>query len=93
MNAMVQEAEERDTLSIRTSLEDYLKLRRRTGAIKPSFDLILLPLEIPRIYLESPLVKQLEIIAIDLIAVANVSPQVPNCFETLIYYFCFIFRT
>ncbi|GJJ12833.1 hypothetical protein Clacol_007078 [Clathrus columnatus] len=71
MNAMVQEAEERDVHSIRTSIEDYLSLRRSTGAIKPSFDLILLPLEIPTVYLESPFVKQLEIIAIDLIAVAN----------------------
>lgn len=72
MNAMVQEAEERDVHCIRKSVEDYLKLRRRTGAIKPSFDLILLPLEIPTVYLESLFVKQLEIIAIDLIAVANV---------------------
>lgn len=92
MNAMVQEAEERDTLSIRTSLEDYLKLRRRTGAIKPSFDLILLPLEIPPIYLESPLVEQLETIAIDLIAVANVSHHIPVVFE-IFTYFIFIFRT
>ncbi|GJJ12837.1 hypothetical protein Clacol_007082 [Clathrus columnatus] len=71
MNAMVQEAKERNVHSVRTSIEEYLKLRRGTSAIQPSFDLLLLPLDIPRLYLESSSIKKLEIIAIDLIAVAN----------------------
>jgi len=70
---MVEEAEDRSIRSVRRSIEDYLNLRRYTGAIKPSFDLILLPLEIPKEILESEVVKELEIIAIDMVAVANVS--------------------
>lgn len=73
MRAMVEEAGDRGKLSIRHSIEEYLELRRYTGAIKPSFDLLLLPLEIPDSLLLDPKVKELEIIAIDMIAVANVS--------------------
>ena len=72
VNAMVQEATERETRSIRPSIEEYLELRRSTGAIKPSFDLMLLPLDLPEEVSESAEVRELEVIAIDLIAVANV---------------------
>ncbi|PPQ77846.1 hypothetical protein CVT25_015339 [Psilocybe cyanescens] len=71
VNAVVQEAMERRERQVRPSLEEYLTLRRSTGAIKPSLDLIMLPLEISDEYLELDSVKELELIAIDLIAIAN----------------------
>lgn len=73
INAMVREARDREEHVIRRSIDDYLELRRYTGAIKPSFDMILLPLEIPDCLLEDQRVVDLEIIAIDMVAVANVS--------------------
>ncbi|KAF9465685.1 isoprenoid synthase domain-containing protein [Collybia nuda] len=69
--AMTQEAQDRQYKSVRKSMDEYLDLRRYTGAIKPSLDLILLPLEISDKLLDSPTVKELEMIAIELIAVAN----------------------
>lgn len=68
---------ERRERQVRPSLEEYLTLRRSTGAIKPSLDLIMLPLEISDEYLELDSVKELELIAIDLIAIANVR----RCFD------------
>lgn len=53
-------------------MADYLDLRRYTGAIKPSLDLLLLPFEISDELLNTPTVKELEMIAIEMIAVANV---------------------
>ena len=72
MKAMVNEAFDREKKAVRTNLEDYLNLRRYTGAIKPSFDFILLPLDIPESFLNHPVIQQLEFLAIDMIAVANV---------------------
>jgi len=71
MKAMVEEATDRNKRSIRKNIDEYLALRRYTGAIKPSFDLLLLPLEIPERVLQDPRVKELEMLAIDMIAVAN----------------------
>lgn len=71
--AMTQEAQDRQHKSVRKSMADYLDLRRYTGAIKPSLDLLLLPLEISDELLDIPVVKELEMIAIEMIAVANVS--------------------
>lgn len=65
---------------MRLSVDEYLALRRSTGAIKPSLDLIMLPLEISDEYLELDNVKELEIMAIDLIAIANVSLSTPGTF-------------
>ena len=70
---MTQEAQDRHHKSVRKSMADYLDLRRYTGAIKPSLDLLLLPLEISNELLDSPAIKELEIIAIEMIAVANVT--------------------
>ncbi|KAF9465679.1 terpenoid synthase [Collybia nuda] len=71
VRAMTQEAQDRQHKSVRKSMAEYLDLRRYTGAIKPSFDCLLLPLEISDALLDSPAVKELEMIAIELIAVAN----------------------
>lgn len=71
MQAMVNEAKDREHLVIRQSIEEYLALRRFTGAIKPSFDMIMLPLNIPDEILEDPRIVDLEFMAIDMVAVAN----------------------
>jgi len=71
LRAMVKEAKDRETRSIRHSIEEYLELRRYTGAIKPSFDMIFLPLDIPDWVLEDPRIKELEFMAIEMVAVAN----------------------
>lgn len=73
VEAMTLEVEDRQQKSVRKSMADYLDLRRYTGAIKPSLDLILLPLEISDQLLESPTIKELEMIAIEMIAIANVN--------------------
>lgn len=73
LNAVILEAQDRQTHSIRSSIEDYLSLRRRTGGMKPSFDILLLPFEIPDSVLQDPRIVNLEIISIDLVSVANVS--------------------
>jgi len=71
MTSLVDECADRDSNTIRRSIDDYLSLRRSTGGIKPSFDLLLLPLEIPEDLLEHAVIKELETIALDMIVVAN----------------------
>jgi hypothetical protein len=83
LKGVVEEATDREKKYIRTNIEDYLALRRRTSAVKPSLDLLLLPLEIPNNVLQDPKVKELETLANDMIAVANVStlhPRSPRTF-------------
>jgi hypothetical protein len=80
----VEEATDRDKRSIRTSIEDYLSLRCRTGAVRPPLNLLLLPLEISDNVLQNPKVKELEVLALDMIAITNVSalrPRFPRIFE------------
>lgn len=62
-------------------MEEYLRFRRLTGGVPPSFDLILLPLAIPEHVLEDPRIQALEDMANDLISVANVSYQ-SSCSST-----------
>jgi len=78
LEAVLCEAAERENHFIRGSIDAYLALRRYTGAIKPSFDLILLPVEIPDEVLLDPRIVKLEMIAIDMVAVANVSVFTPT---------------
>jgi hypothetical protein len=73
LSAMVREAKDRETRAIRTTIEDYLTLRRYSGAFIPVLDMILLPLDIPDSVLADPRIKQLEMMAIEMVAVANVS--------------------
>jgi hypothetical protein len=71
---MVREAKDRETrTTIRKTIEEYLALRRYSGAFIPVLDMILLPLDIPDSVLADPRIKQLERISIEMIAVANVS--------------------
>ncbi|KAF8516537.1 terpenoid synthase [Hysterangium stoloniferum] len=71
MVAVIAEAEDRNNTTIRKSIDDYLSLRRFTGAIKPSYDMILLPLEIPDEILLDRRIVDLEFMSIDMVAVAN----------------------
>ncbi|KAF9465703.1 isoprenoid synthase domain-containing protein [Collybia nuda] len=71
VHAMTREAQDRQCKRVCKSMDEYLDLRRYTCAIKPSLDMILLPLEISDEILDNPIVKGLEMIAIELIAVAN----------------------
>jgi hypothetical protein len=75
LRATVQEARDRETRSIAHTVEEYLALRRYTGAIIPSFDMILLPLDIPDSVLADPRINELEMIAAEMVCVANVSLQ------------------
>ena len=71
--AVVKEAKDRETHHIPTSIEEYLELRRLTGAMIPSFDMLLLPLDIPDQILDDPSIKALEFMVVDMVVVANVS--------------------
>ena len=72
VTAVIAEAEERDHTTIRKNIDDYLRLRRFTGAIKPSYDLMLLSMEIPDSVLLDQRIVDLEFMSIDMVAVANV---------------------
>ena len=71
VEAVCQQAEDRDVGHVR-SISDYMDLRRRTIGAKPSFDLLLLPLELPDHILDHPVITELMFLAIDMIILANV---------------------
>jgi hypothetical protein len=71
VEAVIQQAEDRDKDHIR-SIPEYLDLRRRTIGAKPSFDLLLLPLELPDHILDHPVITELAQLSIDMIILANV---------------------
>jgi Delta6-protoilludene synthase len=71
VEAVCQQAEDRDIGRIR-SISDYLDLRRCTIGAKPSFDLLLLPFELPDQILDHPIITELMFLAIDMIILANV---------------------
>jgi len=68
--AVVQQAEDRDKCHIR-SISEYLDLRRRTIGAKPSFDLLLLPLDLPDHILDHPVITELMFLSVDMIILAN----------------------
>ncbi|KAF8532360.1 isoprenoid synthase domain-containing protein [Gautieria morchelliformis] len=71
VTAVIAEAEDRNNTTIRKNIDDYLTLRRFTGAIKPSYDLMLMPMEIPDSVLLDQRIVDLEFMSIDMVAVAN----------------------
>ncbi|KAJ7644908.1 isoprenoid synthase domain-containing protein [Roridomyces roridus] len=71
LRAVIEEAEERDTLKVRDTLTSYLELRRNTGAVTCCFNLLLLPFDIPEDVLADPRIAQLETIGLDLVCVGN----------------------
>ncbi|KAJ6455197.1 isoprenoid synthase domain-containing protein [Mycena sanguinolenta] len=71
LEAVINEADERDRDVVRPSFYSYLKLRRETGAVIMCFDLLLVPDEIPQSVLNDPRVARVERLGIELICVAN----------------------
>ena len=71
VEGVCQQAEDREAGRIR-SISDYMDLRRRAGACKPAFDLLLLPLELPNHILDHPIIAELTILSMDMISLANV---------------------
>ena len=52
----------------------YLSIRRGAVGAYPCFDMLLLSLNVPKLLLEDPKIVELEMLAIELIIIANVSP-------------------
>lgn len=76
--AVAKEACQREGRAVSKTIEEYLSLRRFTGGVQPAFDLVLLPLQVPNDILEDLRIKELEIIANDLVAISNVSQLGPQ---------------
>ncbi|KAF7373114.1 Terpene cyclase [Mycena sanguinolenta] len=71
LQAVVNEAHERDRNVVRPSLESYLTLQRGTGGIRMCFDLLLVPDEFPVSVLNDTRVARVERLGHDLVAVGN----------------------
>lgn len=78
LDAIVNEANERDQKTVRSSLDSYLALRRETGAVAVCFDLLLIPHEIPGKILRDPRVARVERLGADLVVVGNVGALCPT---------------
>ena len=89
VEAVCQQAEDRDVGHVR-SISDYLDLRRRTIGAKPSFDLLLLPLELPDHILDHPVITELMFLSIDMIILANVRLTLLRSDRRLLIFFWFI---
>lgn len=72
LEAVVEEAKHRESRTVITDIDEYIELRLLTGAVQPSFDMILLPLSIPEDILEDPRIQKLERLANMLIVSSNV---------------------
>jgi len=68
--AVCEQAEDRDNSFVR-DIDAYMALRRDTIGAKPSFDLLLLAMEIPDEKLDDPKIVELELLAIDMIILGN----------------------
>ncbi|KAJ7657698.1 isoprenoid synthase domain-containing protein [Mycena polygramma] len=75
LNAVVDEAGDRDHKTMRSSLDSYLTMRRETGAVKVCFDLLLIPHNIPNHILEDNRIIRVETLANDIICVGNARPS------------------
>ncbi|KAF7350097.1 Terpene cyclase [Mycena venus] len=71
LEAIVDEASERDHKIVHSSLDSYLTLRRATAAVTVCFDLLLIPHDIPQDILRDPRVARVESLGLDLVCVAN----------------------
>ncbi|KAF8160449.1 isoprenoid synthase domain-containing protein [Mycena galopus ATCC 62051] len=71
LKAVADEANERDHKRIRSSLDSYLTLRRETGAVRISFDLLLIPEEIPSDILRDSRLARVENLGFDIVCVGN----------------------
>ncbi|KAF4575315.1 terpene cyclase [Pleurotus pulmonarius] len=70
LDAVIQQAEDRVTGSVRT-VEDYFRIRRKTIGVEPSLAIGELYMNIPQEVIDDPVIAKLKEITIDLIHVAN----------------------
>lgn len=71
MKGTAQQAEDRDKAHVR-DIQSYFQLRRQTSGILPSFAMLEMDKELPDCVLEHPVIKELQLIAMDLIIISNV---------------------
>ncbi|KAF8912642.1 terpenoid synthase [Mucidula mucida] len=69
-DAVVQQAADRDVHRIR-DIEGYFEIRRETIGVKPSFIMAGLHLSLPDMVMDDPVIKELTILAIDMVYIAN----------------------
>lgn len=74
MDAVVQEAEDRNEHLIRT-IDSYVEVRRGTIASRPAFAIFELELDIPDEVYHHPVLESLRLGAIDMICIGNVSNE------------------
>ena len=74
LQGMLQEAIDRSHHRIR-DIESFIELRRNTVGAKPAFALLELGLEIPDEVISHPAIQQMDVAAIDMVAIANVSKR------------------
>ena len=73
VDAVIQEAADRSKGHIR-DIESYLEYRRHTAGSYPTFSLLYLDVDISLEVLEHPALKQLTLLAGDMIVILNVRP-------------------
>ena len=76
--AVVQQAQDRYDKHVRT-VDEYFSVRRDTIGAKPSFAILELDLNLPQEVLDHPVIKEMEILSIDMILLGNVSPLNALC--------------
>lgn len=74
LHGTAQQAEDRGTAYIR-DIASYLEVRRQTIGARPSFNILEMDMDLPDEVIEHPTIKEMELLAIDLTIIANVSPQ------------------
>lgn len=84
LKAVIDEANDSDHQTIRSSMDAYLTMRRDTGAVKCCFDLLLIAAEIPHGILKilgDHRITHIEKLGHDLICVGNVRAPWPYDLE------------
>ena len=72
INGVIAETDQRSHSDV-PNIDDYISMRRNTSGVKPCFVLLEMGLEIPDDMIHHPAIEELSILAIDMIALANVS--------------------
>lgn len=70
--AVVQQAVDRHNKHVR-NVDEYFFVRRDTIGAKPSFAVLELDLNLPQEVMDHPVIKEMEILSIDMIILGNVS--------------------
>jgi hypothetical protein len=81
LKAVIDEANDRDHQTIRSSMDADLTMRRDTGAVTCCFDLLLIAAEIPHDILKILGITHIEKLGHDLICVGNVRAPWPYDLE------------